>query len=98
MPYVLGDNGDIAAILFVQPLAAPPSTHYNNKILWVSRVGGGSSLRIRATLQDGSATTTRVVAGGPGPSIVDLPAAGCWHLTLQWGGHTDTLDLAYLAP
>jgi hypothetical protein len=37
----------------------------------------------------------RVVPGGPGPSIVNLPQAGCWRLTLAWSGQTDTLDLAY---
>jgi len=98
IPYLLGDNGDIAAILFAQPLTAPPSADHNNKILWVSRVADGSSLRITATLQDGSATTTRVVDGGPGPSIIDLPRPGCWHLTLRWAGHTDSVDLAYVAP
>jgi hypothetical protein len=98
MPYVLGDNGDIAAILFAQPLTAPPPADYNNKILWVSRIDGSSSLHITATLLDGSATATRVIAGGPGPSIIDLPKPGCWHLTLQWDGRTDTLDLAYLTP
>ncbi|WP_197025305.1 hypothetical protein [Nocardioides sp. URHA0032] len=98
MPYVLGDGGDIAAILFAQPLTAPPSADHNNKILWVSPVADGSSLRITATLADGSATATRVVDGGPGPSIIDLPRTGCWHLTLQWAGRTDTMDLAYVAP
>jgi hypothetical protein len=43
----------------------------------------------------------RQVTGGPGPSIVDLPAAGCWRLTLTWRQDPgrrqvrDTLDLAY---
>jgi hypothetical protein len=97
IPYVLGDDGHIAAILFVQPLTAPPSVDHTNKILWVSRVGTGP-LRITATLADGSTTATRVVAGGPGPSTIDLPEPGCWHLTLRWGGRTDTLDLAYAAP
>ena len=97
-PYVMGDSGDIAAILFAQPLTTPPSPDHSNKILWVSRVGDGSSLRITATLRDGSATATRVVDGGPGPSIIDLPKPGCWHLTLQWGDNSDTLDLTYLAP
>ncbi len=103
IPYVLGDSGDIAAILFAQPLATPPSPDHANKILWVSRVDedsspADSSLRITATLLDGSATATRVVDGGPGPSIIDLPKPGCWHLTLQWGDNTDTLNLAYMAP
>jgi hypothetical protein len=99
MPYVMGDRGAIAAILFAQPLNSPPSHEYNNKILWVSHVAtDGSSLRITATLRDGSATATRVVEGGTGPSIIDLPQPGCWHLALQWGDHSDTLDLAYSAP
>jgi hypothetical protein len=38
-----------------------------------------------------------VIAGGPGPSIVNLPTPGCWRLTLGWAGQVDTLDLRYLA-
>jgi hypothetical protein len=98
MPYVVGDDGAIAAILFAQPLTTPPSPDHSNKILWVARVDDGSSLRVTATLLDGSATATRVVDGGPGPSIIDLPKPGCWHLTLKWGDNVDTLNLAYLAP
>jgi len=102
IPYVLGDKGDIAAILFAQPLTAPPSADHNNKILWVPRVaidgGVDGTLHIIATLQDGSATAAREVPGGPGPSIIDLPKSGCWHLTLRWAGSTDTMDLAYQAP
>ena len=98
MPYVMGDSGAIAAILFAQPLTSPPSPDHSNKILWASpRVDDGSSLRITATLLDGSATATRVVDGGPGPSIIDLPKPGCWHLALQWGDNSDTLNLAYVA-
>jgi hypothetical protein len=98
IPYVLGDSGAIAAILFAQPLTSPPSPDHSNKVLWVSRVDGGSPLRVTATLLDGSATATRVIDGGPGPSVIDLPKAGCWHLTLRWGDNSDTLDLAYQAP
>jgi len=98
VPYVMGDSGAIAAILFAQPLTTPPSPDHSNKILWVSRVDDGSSLRVTATLLDGSATATRVVDGGPGPSIIDLPKPGCWHLTLKWGDNSDTLNLAYRAP
>jgi hypothetical protein len=36
-------------------------------------------------------------AGGPGPSITDLPAPGCWTLRLSWSGHTDELKLRYMA-
>jgi hypothetical protein len=97
MPYVLGDHGDIAAILFGNPLAAPPRPDLNNKILWVSRVPVDhvSPLLIEARLDGSRTVVTRTVAGGPGPSIIDLPGSGCWHLTLRWSGHTDTLDLRY---
>ena len=37
----------------------------------------------------------RLLADGPGPSIVDLPSPGCWSLDLTWGSHHDHLDLAY---
>ena len=103
IPYVLGDSGAIAAVLFAQPLTSPPSPDHANKILWVSRVDedsslADSSLRITATLLDGSETATRMVDGGPGPSIIDLPKPGCWHLALKWGDNTDTLNLAYRTP
>ncbi len=69
----------------------------SNKILWVSRVNEGvlTPLRIRATLDGTNQTVTRQVAGGPGPSIIDLPAAGCWSFNLSWSGHHDHLALRY---
>src|SRR3954471_24854639 len=93
-PHVVGEEGRIAAIVFGDPLAAPPAKDRANKILWVSRDSQqpGSDLHIRAV--DGSRVVNRVVEGGPGPSIVDLPA-GCWQLTLSWSGRTDTLALRY---
>ena len=39
----------------------------------------------------------RKVIGGPGPSIINLLAAGCWRFTLRWSGQLDTLDLTYAA-
>jgi hypothetical protein len=96
--YVRGGKNDVVAILFGQPLTAPPSADHNNKILWVSRLAQEpvTDLRIRARLIGGSATANRRVSGGPGPSIIDLPQPGCWHLSLRWSGHSDSLDLAYL--
>ncbi len=99
MPYVMSDRGDIVAILWADhdPLHAPPLANINNKILWVSKMVPGSvtPLRIQATLDGTSQTVTRQVAGGPGPSIIDLPAAGCWSLNLSWSGHQDHLSLRY---
>lgn len=97
-PYAVGTHGDILGVMFGYPLTAPPpSTGPANKILWVSRIPitAPTTLKITAR-QDGVAQPeTREIAGGPGPSITDLPRPGCWHLTLTWSGHTDTLDLRY---
>jgi hypothetical protein len=97
---VLGRNGDLVAVLFGAPLKAPPAADRNNKILWVSRtpVTPGDPLRIEARLDGTTETADREVAGGPGPSIIDLPRAGCWRLTLSWSGRTETLDLTYTPP
>lgn len=97
MPHVLSDNGKIIAILWSRshPLNAPPLHDQNNKILWVSP-DYGIPLVIHARL--GDTTVTRKVAGGPGPSIIDMPRAGCWTFDLSWGGHHDTLRLPYDRP
>jgi hypothetical protein len=99
MPYVMGDRGNIVAILWADhdPLHAPPLAKVNNKILWVSRAVPGiiAPLHIRATLDATGQTVTRQVANGPGPSIIDLPAAGCWSFSLNWSGHHDHLSLRY---
>jgi len=92
MPYVLGDDGRIVAIVFGDPLVSPPSAQRNNKILWVVREDSGP-LTIRATRAPGDEPV--VVQATTGPSIVDLPAPGCWHLELSWGGHQDSMNLRY---
>lgn len=98
MPHVLGDSGDIVAVLWANhdPLVVPPIKDRNNKILWVSRTPG-SPLQIRATLAGSDQTATRTIANGPGPSIIDLPAVGCWSFDLTWGDHHDHLRLEYVA-
>lgn len=103
MPYELGASGRIAAIPF-GTLNSPPAATHTNKILWVSHVlpRAGGSLRIRAQRMTGTtpagAPVMRAVTGGPGPSIINLPAPGCWRLTLRWSGRTDQLDLQYGRP
>ncbi|MBQ1075739.1 hypothetical protein KBX06_21635 [Micromonospora sp. C31] len=102
MPHVLGASGEIVAVLFGHPLTRVRRNGTNNKILWVARptttnpaVAAGGPLRITATLHGSGARVTREVAGGPGPSIVDLPQAGCWRFELRWSGRTDVMDLVY---
>lgn len=101
--HVVGSAGRIAAILFGYPLLSPPSRVRANKILWVAQAtpNPGSRLQISAQRMDGvrkvGPPVARRVGGGPGPSIINLPAAGCWRFTLRWSDHTDRLDLDYRA-
>jgi len=101
IPYALGASDRIAAVVFGYPLVSPPSKVRNNKILWVSHsaLRPLSDLKIRAQRMVGARpvgpVVLRTVDGGPGPSIIDLPTAGCWRLGLSWSGTTDTLDLRY---
>ena len=101
IPHVLGHSGQIVAVVFGYPLRSPPAPRRNNKILWVSRTRPQTSaaLWIRAQRMAGErsvgAPVRRIVAGGPGPSLVDVPEPGCWRVTLRWSGRVDTLDLAY---
>ncbi len=99
-PHVMGSHGHIVAILFGYPLYSPPPAGKNNKILWVERVPDFTAvnLEIEAQLVGAVEPIHHQVLDGPGPSIVDLPRAGCWQLTLRWGSHTDSLVLSYLTP
>ena len=102
LPHVIGRSGEIAALVFGYPLRSPPLEERGNKILWVSRraVKPLSDLRIHAQRMEGrrrvGRPVTRVVVGGPGPSGINLPAPGCWRLTLRWSGRSDELDLRYV--
>lgn len=110
--HVLGRSGAIVAILFGgSVLHAPPASDVNNKILWVARKRNEfGDMHIRAQRMRGATLigkpVWRVVGGGPGPSTIDLPAAGCWRFTLTWStfglssgpSFRDTLDLRYVKP
>jgi hypothetical protein len=101
IPHVLGRSGQVLGIVFGYPLRSPPAAGRSNKILWVSKTWPKkpAPLWIRAQRMDGTrplgGPIRQIVPGGPGPSIIDLPAAGCWRLKLSWSGRTDELDLAY---
>jgi hypothetical protein len=101
MPHVMGEAGNIVAILWAprDALHSPSLQDRSNKILWVSRIplAAPNPLVINATLAGSTRTATVSVPGGPGPSIIDLPAPGCWTFHLSWSGHTDQLKLRYVA-
>ena len=95
--HVTGSNGDIVGVLFVA-LHAPPLADQANKILWVAGVTRGSGnpdLKIHATLNGSSMAVDRVVTGGPGPSTIDVPLAGCWTFTLSWSGHEEEVAVPF---
>ncbi|MFC7246789.1 hypothetical protein ACFQO7_30300 [Catellatospora aurea] len=94
--HVLGVQGEIAAVLFGHPLTYDRKDGASNKILWVAREKYETGdLTIKARLEGTGEPVLREVSGGPGPSIIDLPQAGCWRVYLSWPGHTDTMDLVY---
>jgi hypothetical protein len=101
MPHVMGEAGNIVAILWADrdALHSPVLQDRNNKILWVSKIPFTSygPLVITASLAGGTRRVTVSVPGGPGPSIIDMPAPGCWTFHLNWSGHTDELKLRYVA-
>jgi len=93
-------------VVFDDPLRAPAVDDHGNKILWVTRLGGvgqattfggdtSPDLKIHATLNGFDLAVDREVAGGPGPSIIDMPRAGCWTFALSWSGHHDSLTVPY---
>jgi len=96
IPMVYSKHGLMLAILFGTPLTAPPAADHNNKILWVPKVGTeGGAFSIDARLEGTDVRYQREIGPAPGPSIVDLPRAGCWHVDLRWGDYTDTISLPY---
>jgi hypothetical protein len=92
-PHVIGDRGEILGVLFGDlRVHQPAGTH--NKILWVAKRGFGP-LQIRAQLEGTSRTVARTLPDGPGPSYVDMPAPGCWQMSLTWAGFHDTAAFRY---
>jgi hypothetical protein len=96
--HAIGRSGRLAAIMF-GPLTVPPRKDAGNKILWASRVPqqAPSDLKLTARHAEGGETVHRTVPGGPGPSGIDLPKPGCWHVHASWAGQQDDVDLTYSA-
>jgi hypothetical protein len=93
IPHVLGEQGRITAILFEDMLSGDSE----KKVLWVARDPWTGATDLKISARDGEDVVERTVAGGPGPSGLELPHAGCWQLTLRWADQEDTLALRYAA-
>jgi hypothetical protein len=77
-------NGSDGLVIYVRGRSAEGTT----KILWSLRRGAGTTLRIVGKRLDGAgAFSQRLPSSGGGdfPSIVSVPTAGCWRLTLRSG-------------
>lgn len=96
-PYVTSKSGHIVAVLFGDPLRAgtPGPTGLQNKILWVPDDPSAGELSVQGHLVG---TNTNVDIGDIsfGPSIVNMPTAGCWRFTLHWREGTDSVDIVYV--
>lgn len=104
MWYVMGSRDNIVGFLFGYPLSHKHRESRTNKILWVARVdtpndvhysGPPGTMTIRARLVGSNRQATRVLKDAPGPSIVDMPSAGCWEFALAWQGNSDSVSVAY---
>lgn len=97
MPFVTSKSGAMVAIIFADPLISPALPDLGNKILWVTsdENSAGDTLHITGHLEEGTATMQATVDGGPGPSLINVPVAGCWKFDLAWGSHRDTIAIGY---
>jgi hypothetical protein len=103
-PFAVSDRGTVVAIVFGYPLRAGEPTDPVNKILWIMRrPRHGSPLTVQARPFDAQLPVvgrTWPADSSPGeiyPSFVNVPKAGCWHLTLRWAHNTDSIDLRFKA-
>jgi hypothetical protein len=76
-------NGSDGLVLYTHGRTLSGDT----KILWVVRKRYSAKLTLHATRLDGAGSFTQSFShrGGQFPSIVDLPGAGCWRLSLRTG-------------
>jgi hypothetical protein len=84
------DGGGFVALLFYSDGSATIGTNgkmpdgRNTKILWLTKERQAGSVTLSGVLADGEARVTKVLEGGYDfPSIIDLPKAGCWRLSLN---------------
>jgi len=100
VPWALGTQSSTVAYVFATQLVAGTSPRVNgtsNKILWESRDNpSGAAVTVEGRPL-GQSQPVVTIAGGP--SIVDVPTAGCWTFRLSWsasGQHSSTINLEVL--
>jgi hypothetical protein len=100
MPFVRSASGNVVAILFEDELTSPAAPNDANKVLWVwNRLPTDVTLIHAVARLDGTGpAVTKGVPTPAGPSSVELPAPGCWRLSLTWPGGSDSIDLRTVSP
>jgi hypothetical protein len=101
VPWAFGSNNASVAYVFAGQLVAGPSPRVNgtnNKVLWVGEdhpFGDGATIEGHPLGQSQPLVT---IVGGP--SITDVPTAGCWTFKLSWKANgkqnTSTINLEVL--
>lgn len=86
VPWAFGTSKTTVAYLFATQLVAGTSPRVdgsNNKVLWEAKdhPSGGGVTVVGHPLGQSQPIVT--IAGGP--SITDVPTAGCWTFVLTWG-------------
>ncbi len=84
VPWAPASGGDAVAYVFANALvagASPRVNGTNNKILWVAR-GYPAGFLVQGHPLGGGAPTMQFPGG---PSIVDVPAPGCWTFEVHSG-------------
>jgi hypothetical protein len=102
VPHALTADGNVLYFVFSDPMIAGHPTDRQNKILWIVRQPrDGQPLKITGTLPGTNVAPVHYsfpADSAPGeiyPSVVDVPAPGCWHFDLAWNGHRSSVDLGY---
>jgi hypothetical protein len=98
--WALGTQGDTVAYLFATQLVAggsPRADGSQNKVLWEAKDSPSGANVLVEGQPSGSSQPVVKIAGGP--SITDVPTAGCWTFRLSWGSngqHSSTINLEVL--
>jgi hypothetical protein len=73
-----------------------PDGRVSMKILWELRRGSALALRVQGSRLDGVGSFAQQVGAATSrqfPSIIDVPAPGCWRLNLKAGRATGRVDV-----
>jgi hypothetical protein len=100
VPWAFGTADTTVAYLFATQLVAGESPRVDgsqNKVLWESKDSpSGANVTVEG---HPLGVSQPVVTIRGGPSITDVPTAGCWTFQLSWtsnGPHTSTINLEVL--